>query len=114
MRMGQLQSIFRLRPFDTSTAEGRSKERYRRAALTVVASGAARGVGILTTLISIPLTVRYLGTERYGLWVTITSVIALLTFADLGLGNGVLNAISEAHGGDDVESARKYLSLIHI
>jgi O-antigen/teichoic acid export membrane protein len=65
---------------------------------------------VLTSLITVRLTVRYLGTERYGLWMTITSVVSMMAFADLGIGNGLLNSISEAHGRDDRESARKYVS----
>jgi O-antigen/teichoic acid export membrane protein len=93
-----------------STEEGRSKERYRRATLTTISSAAAMGASLLTTLISVRLTVRYLGTERYGLWMTVISFLAMLSFADLGMGNGLLNAISEAHGKDDRESARKNVS----
>jgi O-antigen/teichoic acid export membrane protein len=102
--------LLRLTPFDRSTEEGRSRERYRRAALTTIASAVAMGTSLLTTLISVRLTVRYLGTERYGLWLTIASFLAMLSFADLGMGNGLLNAISEAHGKDDHESARKNVS----
>jgi O-antigen/teichoic acid export membrane protein len=85
-------------------------ERYRRAALTAVASGAAKGMAVLTALITVPLTVGYLGMERYGLWMTISSVIAMLAFADLGLGNGLMNVLSEANGRDDREAARHYVS----
>lgn len=106
----RLRSLARLRPFDTSTEEGRSSERYRRAWLTTLASVAARGLWFLTLFISVPLTIRYLGAERYGLWATITAAVSLLTFADLGLGNGLLNAISEAHGKEDRASAQKYVS----
>ncbi len=70
----------------------------------------ARGVGIATTLITLPLTVRYLGAEQYGLWVTITSVTALLGFANLGLSNGLVNGVSEAHGRNDREALRGYVS----
>ena len=103
-------SLLRLRRFDSSTADGRSKERYRRVAWTTLASVAARGVAVLTALVSVPLTLHYLGTERYGLWMTISSTVAMLGFADLGMGNGLLNAISEANGRDDREAAREYVS----
>jgi O-antigen/teichoic acid export membrane protein len=103
-------AFLRLRPFDSATLEGRSKERYRRAALTTVASGCARAISLGTMLITVPLTVRYLGTERYSLWMTITSVIAMMAFADFGIGNGLLNAISETHGRDDRDAAARYVS----
>jgi O-antigen/teichoic acid export membrane protein len=100
----------RLKPFEGTTPEERSRERYRRIALTMLASIGVRGISTLTALITVPLTVNYLGNERYGLWVTISSVIVALGFADLGIGNGLLNAISDANGRDDRESARGYIS----
>lgn len=71
---------------------------------------AAKGIAVATSLISIPLTVGYLGTERYGLWMVVSSVISMLGFADFGLGNGLLNAIAEANGKDDRAAARRYVS----
>jgi O-antigen/teichoic acid export membrane protein len=107
-----LSSMVRLRPFNTSTRSGRARERYRRAVLTGLASGGARAIQILTTFISVPLTLGYLGLERFGLWVTISSLAALLTFADLGLGNGLMTGVAEADGKDDKELARRYVSSI--
>jgi O-antigen/teichoic acid export membrane protein len=88
----------------------RARERDRRIALTTGASIGARAVSLLTVLISVPMTANYLGVERYGLWATIASFLALLGFADLGIGNGLLNAISECHGRSDQETARQYVS----
>jgi O-antigen/teichoic acid export membrane protein len=106
----QLTIILRREPIDSSSPGGRSKERYRRVALTTLASGLAKGISILTMLISVPLTVRYLGTERYGLWMTISSVVLMLGFADLGMGSGLMNAISGAHGKDDRQAAQNFVS----
>ncbi len=103
-------ALLRLRSFDISTAAGRAGERHRRAAFTALASVAARGVQALTVLVSVPLTVGYLGTERFGLWMAMSSVIAMLNLADLGIGNGLLNAISEANGRDDRDLARRHAS----
>ena len=103
-------ALLTLRPFDVATEHGRSRERYRRAALTTITSGMARAVTVITWLVTVRLTVHYLGTERYGLWMTITSMVAMMSFADLGIGNGLLNSITEAKGGEDRESVRKYVS----
>jgi O-antigen/teichoic acid export membrane protein len=103
-------SVIRLAPFDESTPEGRSKERYRRIGLTAASSFAARGISMLTALISVPLTIGYLGTERYGLWMTIASVITILGFADLGIGNGLTNAIVRAASRNDRAAAAQATS----
>jgi O-antigen/teichoic acid export membrane protein len=102
--------ILRLKEFDSSTPEGRSRERYRRAALTALSSAGAKVVAVITILIAVPLTLHYLGTERYGMWMTISSIIAMMGFADLGMGLGLLNTIAEAHGLDDRQAAVNYVS----
>src|ERR1039458_4280158 len=102
--------LFSLRPFDTATERGRSKERLRRAALTTIASGMAKAIGLLTSLISVPLTFRYLGPERYGIWMVLISIIGAMCFADFGIGNGLMNAVSEAYGKDNRRLAREYVT----
>ena len=100
----------RLMGFDQATVADRSRERYRRAALTALASAAARSVGMVTTLVSVPLTVQYLGTERFGLWATMSSLVVMLGVADFGLGYGLVGAISKAHGLEDQEEASRATS----
>jgi O-antigen/teichoic acid export membrane protein len=63
-----------------------------------------------TMLVSVPLTLHYLGSERFGLWMTITSLIATLGFADFGIGNGLLNAVAQANGRDDREAIKESIS----
>lgn len=109
-RLLKLRAIIRWQPFDQSTSEGRSMERYRRAGLTALTSLSAKGITALTMLVSVPLTVDYLGLERYGLWMAISSLIAVLSFADLGIGNGLVNLLAEANGRDDREAAIRYVS----
>lgn len=94
----------------TENETGRGAERNRRAALTGAASTIARVVQAGTSLITVPLTIRYLGNERFGLWMTISSVLAMAAFADFGLGNGVLNTVATAYGKDDVKGIRSAIS----
>jgi O-antigen/teichoic acid export membrane protein len=109
-RLQEAISILRFKSYETSISSERSKERYRRIGLSAIASASAQGVSILTSLISVPLTLGYLGAERYGLWVVISSTIAMLNFADLGMGNGLINAISDANGKNDKLLAHRYVS----
>ena len=109
-QFARLSPLFSLRPLETATEGGRSKERLRRAALTMIAAGAAKAIGLLTSLVSVPLTYRYLGAERYGIWMVLISIIAAMGFADLGIGNGLMNAISEAYGKDERRLAREHVT----
>lgn len=68
----------------------------------------ARAFGLLDTLITVPLTFRYLGAERYGLWMVLISFITALGIANLGIGNGIANSIAEAHGRDDRKLMSEY------
>jgi O-antigen/teichoic acid export membrane protein len=70
----------------------------------------ARAVQICTSLVTVPLTLKYLGNERFGLWMTISSVLAMAAFADFGVGNGVLNTVAKAFGQDDIEGIRRAVS----
>lgn len=90
-----------LRPFSKDTEEGRAAERMRKIALAALAAFVGKGASALTVLLSVPLTITYLGSERYGVWLTISSIIAMLTFADLGIGNGLITKIAEADGRRD-------------
>jgi O-antigen/teichoic acid export membrane protein len=106
----QASLLLRPRPFDASTAEGRARERHRRAVLTAVASLLARAMGVLGVLITTPVVLSYLGSESFGLWLTIASATVLVGVADLGISNGLVTALSQAQGrGDDV-AARRYVS----
>jgi O-antigen/teichoic acid export membrane protein len=103
-------SILRLRPFNADTPEDRSKERYRRAALTSATSMMAGALGIFTGLAWIRLSLSYLGKERYGLWMTVGSLVAWGNLADFGLARGMQNHLSEANGRDDRVLASRYVS----
>jgi O-antigen/teichoic acid export membrane protein len=106
----EVRSLVRLTPFDTATPAGRAQERNRRALLTTLAAMAAKIINVLAVLVSIPLTLHYLGSERFGLWMTISSLVAMLGFADLGIGNGLLTAISAASGKNDYAAVRNYVA----
>jgi O-antigen/teichoic acid export membrane protein len=94
----------------SSDKNTRGAARERRAVVTAGISALARIVQLGTSFVTVPLTLRYLGNERFGLWMTISSVLAMAAFADFGVGNGVLNTVASAFGRDDVEGIRKAVS----
>ena len=95
--------------FKSSSDPGR--ERYRRASVTAAASLLQKALTIVISFVSLPLTMHYLGPERYGVWLTISSLIVWIAMTDFGLaGNALVNVLSEAHGNDDRRAAQEYAS----
>jgi O-antigen/teichoic acid export membrane protein len=111
-RIKRMLRLVRLRPFDQSTPEGRSAERHRRLAISAITAILSKGVSVAVMFVIVAVTSSpaYLGPERFGLWNTISSIFAMLSFADLGLGNGLMTALSEAHGRDDRNAAARHVS----
>jgi O-antigen/teichoic acid export membrane protein len=84
--------------------------RERRIAMAIAGSLGAKLISVLTLLISVPWTLHYLGAERYGMWVTLSSFSAMLSVADLGVGNGLMTALARTSGHDDPEALRRLIS----
>jgi len=83
---------------DQSTEHARGRERLRRITWTAVATLCLRGTALLSSFLCVPLTLHYLGAERYGMWVAISSVVLLLSFADCGAGYGLMNRVARGIG----------------
>ena len=75
-----------------------------------LSSFAARGFNLLISLVTLPLTVRYLGRIEYGIWVTVSTSIVMLSVLDLGIANTLTNFISEAYAEDDRAKAQQYFA----
>ena len=88
---------------------------HRRRRLVSIVQGAATGlasrlVGVAVSLLSLPLTIGYLGSERYGVWALIGSLLAWVRLADFGIGNGLTNMIATAIGQDRAHLVRAHIS----
>jgi O-antigen/teichoic acid export membrane protein len=68
----------------------------------------SKGVVLLANVVSIPIAVRYLGAESFGVWMTISTTLAMLLVLDLGVANSLTNFVSEAYAREDREHAAVY------
>jgi O-antigen/teichoic acid export membrane protein len=80
--------------------------RNRRIVFSILASGGARALQMITTLAVMPMAYQSLGVERFGFWMALTSAVTFLAFADLGIGNGLINAIATADARENHVLAR--------
>lgn len=99
-------SYLRLTPYKTDTESGRVAERMRLLGLAILSSGMTKGTSLLLMILSVKWGSDYLGVERFGMWMTIASLINVLSFADLGVSNSLINLVSEASGQKNIRKMR--------
>ncbi|GAO31666.1 O-antigen flippase Wzx [Geofilum rubicundum JCM 15548] len=72
-----------------------------------------QGVTIVIGFVYVPLLLDYLDNERYGIWLTLTSILGWFEFFNVGLGSGLRNKFAEAVAQDKHELARVYVSTTY-
>ena len=88
-------------------------DRSRLAIKNILVSVIVRLFTILVSLAIIPLTISYLDPTRYGIWMTISTMIVCLSYFDMGLANGFRNRYAEAKAKNDLQLARQYVSTTY-
>jgi UDP-glucose 4-epimerase len=64
----------------------------RSARINIVLGVAAKLVSTFIAFLSVPLLLTLLGTDGYGTWATLTSLVAFVSLLDLGVGNSMRNS----------------------
>jgi O-antigen/teichoic acid export membrane protein len=110
MALINLRRYFRVQPFDTSTETGRAAERYRLAAWAIIANVASKGAALAVMVLSVSLTIPYLGAQRFGVWMTVASFAGLLSFLGMGVGNALTNHVAGRSAQRDPALLRQAIS----
>lgn len=87
--------------------------RNKKAKKNILAMFLLRGISILCSLIVVPLTIDYVSPYEYGIWLTISSLVAWLSFFDIGIGNGLRNKFIESIEKKEYKQARMYVSTAY-
>jgi len=88
-------------------------ERSIKAKKNIITSVFIKGGSIGISLLLVPLTINYVNPERYGIWLTISSIVAMFSFFDIGLTQGLRNKFAGALAKGDDESAQVYVSTTY-
>ncbi len=80
----------------------------------IFSSFALKSISIVINLALIPLTIHYLSSVKYGVWLTISSMLGWINFFDVGLGHGLRNKLAEAIARDETDKAKAYVSTAYI
>lgn len=84
----------------------RSEEAYKNIAGSVL----LKGISMIVSLMLVPLTMEYVSPEKYGIWLTLSSIVGWLGFFDIGLSNGTKNKVTESLANNNYSTAREYVS----
>lgn len=76
----------------------------------ILASFAVKGWSALIVLLMVPLTLKMLGVYLNGAWLAISGVLVWIDLMDIGLGNGLRNAVAEYIARDDVNKVKESVS----
>jgi O-antigen/teichoic acid export membrane protein len=64
-------------------------------------------------LLMVPLTLEYIDSSKYGIWLTLSSFITWFNFFDIGLGSGLRIKLAEALAKNDLQAAKGYVSTTY-
>lgn len=89
-------------------------DRSIKARKNIIISFFIKGISIIIGFIFVPLLINYLGTAEYGIWITLSSIIAWIGYFDIGLGNGLRNRFAESLAKGEYLLAKIYVSTTYI
>ena len=89
------------------------QDRSVKAKKNIAASFLIKGASIAISLFLVRLNINYLNESRYGVWVTITSIVGWFSFFDIGLTQGLRNKFAEAKAKGEDELAQIYVSTTY-
>jgi O-antigen/teichoic acid export membrane protein len=87
--------------------------RTNKAKKNITFSLVLRGISIFISLIMVPLTIHYISPTKYGIWITLSSIVGWFGFFDIGLGHGLRNRFAEALASNKHALAQTYVSTTY-
>lgn len=91
----------------------KGQERSVKAKKNILGGILIRGLSIIISLVFVPLTIDYINPTRYGIWLTLSSIVGWFTFFDIGLSGGLRNKFAEAVAAGKDQEAKVYVSTIY-
>lgn len=88
-------------------------ERTLKAKKNVLMMMIYKGGSILIGLLLVPMTIGYVDSENYGIWLTLSSMVAWMSFFDIGLNNGLKNKLTECLATKNYSLGKKYVSTTY-
>ncbi|MEG1861733.1 MAG: oligosaccharide flippase family protein [Bacteroidaceae bacterium] len=72
-----------------------------------------KAINIAVSFILVPLTIGYVSSQTYGVWMTLSSVLLMIGFFDIGFSNGLRNRVAENASLGNIEKCQQYISTTY-
>lgn len=105
----QLASLY----LSLNKAINKGHKRSVKAKKNILASFVIKGGSIAISLVLVPLTINYVNPTSYGIWLTLSSMLAWFGFFDIGFGHGLRNKFAESIAQGEYDLAKKYVSTTY-
>lgn len=79
----------------------------------VIGSMLIKVMSIAISLVMVPMTIHYINPTQYGIWLTMSSMVAWISFFDIGFTQGLRNRFAEAKAKGNRELAKTYVSTAY-
>lgn len=72
-----------------------------------------KGVSVFIGFMLLPLTINYLDVTKYGIWVTVATLVGWINTFDIGLSNGLRNKLARSLALDEEENIHRDISTTY-
>lgn len=72
-----------------------------------------KGISVIITFMLVPMTIGYVSSELYGVWLTLSSILTWLSFLDVGFTQGLKNKLTEAIAFENWELGKSLVSTTY-
>ncbi len=91
----------------------RGNKRSVEAKKNVIGSLFIKVMSIAISLVLVPITIHYINPTQYGIWLTMSSMVAWISFFDIGFTHGLRNRFAEAKARGDLKLVKTYVSTTY-
>lgn len=78
--------------------------------LNMLSGSATTIINIIIMAVGYPIYLYFLGYEKYGVWLTLATILTFASLGNLGIGTAVMKLVAEEYGRMDILGVQRYIS----
>lgn len=78
--------------------------------INIFSGSATTIINIVVMAVGYPIYLHFLGFEKYGVWLVLTTVLSFAALGNLGIGTAVMKLVAEEYGRKDISGVQSYVT----